>query len=113
MLKHLPWRNTERSGATISEGHRGEAVWYIPLGLSSSMVTMVAGGPGRDSLHSAYAQRKRKLAKKQLSSSLFWNSFLCNTKSTLCLMAAYENDKIKDYIFYIGAKLLMYGSFVK
>lgn len=32
--------------------------WYIPLGLSSSMVTMVAGGPGRDSLHSMGRRKK-------------------------------------------------------
>ena len=32
----------------------------LPLGLSSSMVTMVAGGPPRDSLHSAPAQRRRR-----------------------------------------------------
>lgn len=35
--------------------------WYIPLGLSSSMVTMVAGGPGRESLHSIWAERRKKV----------------------------------------------------
>lgn len=47
------------SAETFSVG--GQLFDYIPLGLSSSMVTMVAGGPGRDSLHSAYAKRKSKL----------------------------------------------------
>lgn len=95
------------------KGTSWEVIWYIPLGLSSSMVTMVAGGPGLDSLHSAYAQRKRKLAKKKLNSSLFLNSFLCNTNSVLWLMAAYENNKIKDYRSSIKSKLLMCVSFGK
>lgn len=31
----------------------------LPLGLSSSMATMVAGGPDRDSLHSANVEERR------------------------------------------------------
>lgn len=47
----------ERYAAKINKpAGRGEAFSNVPLGLSSSMVTMVAGGPGRDSLHSACVQ---------------------------------------------------------
>lgn len=40
-----------------------EAFSNVPLGLFSSMVTMVAGGPGRDSLHSAGVQGEKRKVK--------------------------------------------------
>lgn len=50
----------ERYGAKINKpAGRGEAFLNVPLGLFSSMVTMVAGGPGRDSLHSACVQEEK------------------------------------------------------
>lgn len=36
-----------------------EMLRTLPLGLSSSMATMVAGGPDRDSLHSGKEEKKR------------------------------------------------------
>lgn len=59
--------------------------WYIPLELSSSMVTMVAGGPGRDSLHSVWAERRKNIQLHKennisswlrMSKSQMWRVFL-------------------------------------
>lgn len=43
---------------------RQQLLGYAPLGLSSSMVTIVAGGPGRDSLHSAHTQGENEITLK-------------------------------------------------
>lgn len=37
-----------------------EMLRTLPLGLSSSMATMVAGGPDRESLHSEKRRKKRE-----------------------------------------------------
>lgn len=52
----------ERNGAKINKPAKKKVVKRfenVPLGLSSSMVTMVAGGPGRDSLHSKRVREEK------------------------------------------------------
>ncbi len=53
---------------------RREGQRYLPFGLSSSMVTIVAGGPNRDNLHSVSETEREKYSQTQICCHLHHNT---------------------------------------